>query len=236
MSLDRAQVVRDLLGALHGAATVGQRLFLARFGRERLQFGHGMLQPVTVGLSRGDLRSRRVQCAFRSAQPIPGPRRVVGVDPPETVEQRAMSGRRQQPAIVMLAVDFDEVPSQLAQQRGRGRLIVDEGAAAPVRLDQTAHDQRLPRLNLKAVVRQQRAQGIALRVEARGHHRLRRAMADQSAVAPRSQRQSQRVEQDRLARPRLAGQHAQSGIELQVQRLDQHHVTNGKRGQHRRRI
>ena len=46
-----------------------------------------------------------------------------------------MAARIEQAAIVMLAVNLDEQGAELAQQAGRDRLVVDEGAAAAVGLD-----------------------------------------------------------------------------------------------------
>jgi hypothetical protein len=54
-----------------------------------------------------------------------------------------VAARVEQAAIVMLAVDLDEQSAELAQHSRRDRLVVDEGAAAAVRLDQPADDQRL---------------------------------------------------------------------------------------------
>ena len=54
----------------------------------------------------------------------------------------------------------------------------------------------------------------------------------QCRVRPRAQRQTETVEQDRLAGAGLAGQHRQARAEGQVQPLDQHHVADRKRGEH----
>ena len=70
------------------------------------------------------------------------------------------------------------------------------------------------------------------RVEACAHHRLARALAHQADLAARAERQAKRVEQDRFAGPGLAGEYAEAIAEIEVERLDQHDVTNGERGQH----
>jgi hypothetical protein len=67
-----------------------------------------------------------------------------------------VAARVEQAAIVMLAVDLDQSGSQLAQQAGRNRLIVDEGAAAAIGAHQPPDDQRLPRLALETVLDQHR--------------------------------------------------------------------------------
>ena len=49
---------------------------------------------------------------------------------------------RQQAAIVMLPVNFNEIAADFAQQRRRTGLIVQKGAAAAVGLDGAADEQR----------------------------------------------------------------------------------------------
>ena len=71
-----------------------------------------------------------------------------------------MAARVEQAAIVMLAVDFDEGRAKLAQQPGRDRLIVDEGAAAAVGLDDAADDERLAGLARQPVFVEQGQSGM----------------------------------------------------------------------------
>ncbi len=70
--------------------------------------------------------------------------------------------------------------------------------------------------------------------ELRGHHRLLGAVAHEAALGAHAQRQAQRVEQDRLAGAGLAGEHAEPGMEGEVEPVDQHDVANGEAEQHRR--
>ena len=71
-----------------------------------------------------------------------------------------------------------------------------------------------------------------------GQHELRRhlalggAGADLAAAAP-AEHEAQAVEQDRLAGAGLAGQHVQPRPEAQLGGLDQHHVADRERLQHR---
>src|SRR3546814_9680974 len=66
-----------------------------------------------------------------------------GVDARIGVEQRAMPRRREQAAVVVLAVDLDQMAADLAQQRSRAGLIVQKGAAAAIGLQHAADQQRL---------------------------------------------------------------------------------------------
>ena len=67
-----------------------------------------------------------------------------------------------------------------------------------------------------------------------GRDRRRRLpAAHQPGVGARAQRQPERVEQDRLARAGFAGEHAEAGFEVEVERVDQHHVADDELPQHR---
>ena len=138
-----------------------------------------------------------------------------------------MAGRCEQPAIVVLAVDLHQMRGDLAQQRGGSGLVVDEPAAAAIGLDEASHDQRFARFDLEPVLRQHRREAAGGWVEGRGDRRLYRGMAYEPAIAARAQRQPQRVEQDRLARAGFTGQHAEPVMEIEIERLDQHHVADG---------
>src|SRR3546814_6398944 len=94
-----------------------------------------------------------------------------GVDSAERVEQRAMPTRVEQPAIVVLAVDLDELRAKLTQQPRRGGRIVDESAAAAVGLDDAADHQRLAGLDRDAVVGERRTDARG-GIETSRHHRL----------------------------------------------------------------
>ena len=76
---------------------------------------------------------------------------------------------------------------------------------------------------------------IGADLEQRRDDRLRLPGADQRGVGARAQRQPERVEQDRLARPGLAGEHAKPGFEIEVERLDEDDIADGKLPQHRPR-
>jgi hypothetical protein len=144
-----------------------------------------------------------------------------------------MSARVQEPAIVMLAVDFDQQSADLAQQPRRDRLVVDEGAAAAVRLDDSADRQRLAGLARQAVLLEQGERGMTRRqLEGDADRRLALAAAHEAAVGAGAERQAQGVEEDRFSGAGFAGQDAEAGAEFQVERFDQHHVADRQAGQH----
>ena len=155
------------------------------------------------------------------------PARVVDhrLEPAECVEQVAVRIRVDQRTVVVLAVDLDEVTGRLAQQRDAGGLVVDEDAAAPVGRLHAPEDHVA--LILDGVFAQERARRVIGRhVESRDHLPLLRAMTHQRGVATRTERQRQRIEQDRLAGARFTGQNGKPVAKLDVQPLDQDDISD----------
>ena len=191
-------------------------------------------QQVLVGLGLGDPGAGLGQLRFGLA-PLP-PRGLDALDVagPVAVEQRAVAARVDQPAVVVLAVQLDQRRGDRPQQRGADRLVVDEGLAPAVGAQRAAQDQRLARLDLDLGLGQRFAHRFGQRgeLERRGNARPLLARADQRGFRPVAEHQPERVEQDRLARPGLAGQHPEPAGEGEVQRLDQHDVPDSQTGQH----
>jgi len=145
-----------------------------------------------------------------------------------------VAARVGQSAVVVLAVNLDQVPRQFAQQRGANRLVVDESLGTAVGAQPAPDDQRLAEVVLdpRIVERGANRFGQPVELEGRGDAGLVRTAAHQPGLGAFAQRQPERVEQDRLARPGLAGEHAKPTLEGEVERLDQDDVADGKRGQH----
>ena len=153
------------------------------------------------------------------------------VEAPVGIEQTALDRRIEQRLLLVLTVDLDQKPGQLAQQSGADGLIVDERARAPVGADQPPEHQRV--LDGEAVgIEARRHVPIGGQGEYRGHRALRRAAADQRALGAAAERQAQSIQEDRLARAGLAGQHAQAALELEIEALDQDDVTDRETDQH----
>ena len=138
-----------------------------------------------------------------------------------------MPSRVQQAAIVMLSVHLDGQSADIAQKpRGR-RSRADERAAAAVRLEGPSDNQRLAALGFDALFREKAVDRMARRqLDLRRHRRAVHPAADQPGIRPCTERQSERIEQDRFARARFARQHAKPGMEFQVEALDEHDVAD----------
>jgi len=61
----------------------------------------------------------------------------------EGVKCRAMGCRIDEPVLIELTLDLDEAVAELAEEADADRLVVDEGAAAPVRRQHPAQEERL---------------------------------------------------------------------------------------------
>ena len=149
------------------------------------------------------------------------------------VDQRAVSRSVEQRALVMLAVYLHQIGGDGAQRLRAHALIVDEGAGAPVRHLDAAEDELavgvdvLRREGLKGAVRQGQ-------IERRRDLSLRLALSHETAVAARTERQGERIEENGFAGARLAGEDRQAVRKLEVQLIDQHDVADRKPGEHGR--
>src|SRR5688572_33068466 len=106
----------------------------------------------------------------------------------------------------MLAMHFDRLGADVAQQRGGDAGGAGESAAAAVGFQRAAQDQRLARLMLDPLLgqyRQRRMAGGQFDLGADARRRL--AAADQPGVGAITQRQAERIEEDGLAGAGLAG-------------------------------
>ena len=149
-----------------------------------------------------------------------------------------MALRVEQAAIVVLAVDLDRERADVAKQPGGHRRAADESAAAAVALQRAADDQRLAGLDCDPLLAEQRRwpddrTASSISADTAAPSSPERTSA---GVGARAEREAERVEQDRLARAGLAGEHAEPRLELQLEPLDEHDVMDGELPQHARRI
>jgi hypothetical protein len=153
-------------------------------------------------------------------------------EPAKGIEQGAMGRRVDQPALLGLTLDLDQGVAESAQQRHRGRLVVDIGAAAAVGGQRAAQDQGVI-LGLDAALGKDGA-GRVGRVdgEARGHRRAPGAGANQGAVGAGTECQPEGIEEDRFAGACFAGQYAEAHGKIEVEAVDQYDVADGQAGQH----
>ena len=228
-----AQIDRDLFSPLHRQPPLGEALFLARFRREFRQLGVGVAQIIGVGPGLGEALllvlkgpPRRLHRAMQRAQ-----RLHLARQPAMRVDQLPMRGGIDHRALVVLAVDLDQFLAYGAQGLGADRRVVDISAGAPVRRLRAAQDQFAVRGDPE-FARLEVGGMIGARLERRAHLAVRLSRAHQRGVAAPAQRQHESVEQDRLSSAGLAGERRQPARKIEIERVDQHDVADGKADEH----
>ena len=94
---------------------------------------------------------------------------------------------------------------------------------------------RLARIHLDPLLGEQRMNRMRQRERDFGRDRSAiRTAAHKPGIGSRAQCQSQSVQQDGLARARLAGQHAETSFELEFELLDQNDIADCELPQHAR--
>ena len=222
------------LGVLQQAPAGGEAVLFAGLGRERVELGQMMAQQILfVAAGGGEARCLRLAQA-RGTPIVPGlaHRRGCRHVPGESVEDRAMIGRVQEAALLELTLDLDQAVAELAQEADAGRLVIDKGAAAAVGAQQPAQHDRFAIIVEAGFAQHRIGRVIAPDREFGGDRRLARALAHQPGLAAPPHRQTERVEQDRLPRPGLAGQHAQPLAKGQIKPIDQDNFAYGQAEQH----
>ena len=133
--------------------------------------------------------------------------------------------------IVVLAVDFHQRHAERPKYLHADRLIVDESAGAAVRELDTPHDHVI--LRTKIILGQHPPRRMIFGdFEGRDHLPLLGALAHQSRIAARAERERKRIEQNRFAGAGFAGQRGEARTEIDVETLDQNDIANGKAGKH----
>ena len=228
-----AQILGDLFRLHHDGAARGERGLFARFGLELVEFVDGVAQPVAFAFGPLDLGAVAVGFFLRGAARLPqaGDFRGVAFERTEGVEQAAMRGGVDQCAVVMLAVNLDQHRAQLLHHLHGDRLVVDEGAGAPVGELDAAQDQLI--LGRNIVGGQNGAGRMLLRHLEHGDDlALLQPLAHQSLVAAAAERQREGVQQDRFAGAGLAGQHGKVPGEIDVEPVDQDDIADGETSEH----
>ena len=140
----------------------------------------------------------------------------------------------------MLTMDVEQVIGHFTQlQQGR-RAAVDPGPALALGVEGPAQQQRgAIRAHIKARFRASTKSRLlepaaqrSRRIEFGADFGADRAFTHQAGVASTTERELQRIDQDRLAGACLACQHRETGMELELQRRHDHEVAQRKPPQH----
>ena len=146
-----------------------------------------------------------------------------------------MAGGPEERLVLVLAVDLDQRLAELLEERQRRVRVVQEHSPAAAPHELAPHDE-LAVLERDAVVLKKRDHGaLPGSVEdgfdggglGAGPDRL-------GGLRPLAEQQRQGVDENRLPRPRLAGEHVQARPERDGQRLDDGEVTDPELSEHSR--
>ncbi len=152
--------------------------------------------------------------------------------PREAIENLELRPGLGEALVLVLAVHLDEMVAQPLQERHGHRRIVHEGAVA-ARTDQLPSDDDLPVLGPEPRLLQDLPGGAA---RVHGEHALDpcdlRVAPDGVGLGACTPQEEHGIDEDGLARPRLAGQDVQARGEWHGDVLDHGQVTNTKLAEH----
>jgi hypothetical protein len=128
----------------------------------------------------------------------------------------------------VLAMEVDQALADLLQLRERRLPAVDPRAAPAVTVERAAQQQRWLILGEILGVEPGADIGMAADIELRGELGAVGTGSQLTQFEAVSQQQSQRVEEDRLARAGLAGQHREAAGELELECFDDDEIAYGQ--------
>jgi hypothetical protein len=161
-----------------------------------------------AGVQRGLVERRAVHAPTVDGAGHARAQLVVAAEP---VEQVALPALVEEATLIVLAMDLDERAHLVDEpSRGDGRVVDPSGRTAACG-DLADRDQRF-------------GQSVEQCLDA---GRVR-AVADQRRVRARPERQSERIDEQALARPRLSGDDVEAAIEVDAQPVDQRQVRDGQ--------
>ena len=190
-------------------------------GCELVQLADLPGQALAFALNVGLLRAGCIE-RLRGVFPL-SPTRREGrrIEARMRVEHGAHGRAARQALPRVLAVNIDQVVSGFTQLRNRCGAAVDPSAALALRVDRAAQQQRVG-LREAGVVEPRGQAGR--RIELGADLGARSAFAHHAGISPAAECKLQGVDQDRLARAGLTGQHREAGSEFHVKRTDDDEV------------
>ena len=144
-----------------------------------------------------------------------------GVDLGVGVKQAAHGIRPRQALPGVLAVNVEQVLANCAQLLGGGGAAVHPGAALALGVYRAAQQQRVGRFKARFVEQRLQPGGV---VKFGAHLGAGRPLADGAGVSPRAGDELQGINQNGFAGAGFTGQHREAGLQLQLQRADDHEV------------
>ena len=167
---------------------------------------------------------------FERVEPLPDQLRL-DAGTGKGVEELALDVGVEQGDRLMLTVEIGEGAAQLIERRDGGGAAVDPGPGAPLGRDLPANHHPVVQ-GVEAERLQHPSEALGRGLEHPLDDRPAGAGPDGAAVHPAAEEQRQGVDQHRLPRPGLAGEHVQAGAELEGHVGDGHQVAHPELDDH----
>ena len=150
---------------------------------------------------------------------------------PVGIEQGELRGASEQGLLGVLAVDFDQQRSQLRQLRHAGQASIDPRLGAAVGTQYAAQVAGRAFVHLR--IGQPCAGSRCFdQIELRGQFRAFGAVANHAGIGTLAADEAERIDQQRLAGPGLAGNDRHARTEIQRGGSDHGKVGDGEAGEH----
>ena len=142
-----------------------------------------------------------------------------------------MAARVQKPAVVMLAMQFDQRLGQGAQHLATGAAVVDPGGLAAI--GGVHPPQKKLRPAGQPGLFQHAMRSVTFgQIEGCCDLALLGPLPHQIGASAPAQHEAKGIKQDGFTGPGFAGQHVQTGLELKLQPVDDQHVPDVQPAQH----
>ena len=140
----------------------------------------------------------------------------------------ALGFRAAERLVRVLAMQVDQKLADGLELGQRRRAAVDLRAASTLRIEHAAQQQRAPVPLREIVLPKPRARGRrVVEIEFGGDFGAIGARAKLARLEAVAEQQRKRIEQQRFAGARLAGQHGEAAVELDLERFDHGEVSDG---------
>ena len=219
--------------AAKALARAQQLLVLALVGRDRVDLGELELEQSELALARGCKLAHGIHALLqkpRLRKGLSARAQALGMlAVAQAVEDLELRSRKRELAMLVLAVEREQRPADLAQLADGDRASAQVGAGATVRAD-AAGEHELLRVRAQTLLETlaqrlgQVEDALDISLACSGAHDARPGAATEQQV--------ERVREHGLARAGLAREHVQAGSQAQLGPLDQQQILYAKLLQH----
>jgi hypothetical protein len=213
---------------LHPCAPLGESSLFRGLRRKPAKLISGPPQPLRFSARGLDVfaLARELFVAGPALLPASCNFQRLFFEPAERIEEAAVGGDIEEGALGMLPVNFDKRVTDAAQHLRAHRLVVYEGARAPVRKLCPSKDQFIF-CGDATLGKEIGRGGRKWWLEDSCHLPLLGALPHKRDIAAPAERECKGVEQNRFPRPGLAGQDGEAAGKIEFQVLNENDVSDG---------